>query len=84
MCFAGTRRAANPNIEPTARSIPRPKAANEGLKHRVPGFWQFVAKGAALSVDHKQARRCAFQGGNARPQSVKGGLHVASAAKGTC
>jgi hypothetical protein len=48
----------------------------------VPGFWQFVAKGAALSVDHKQARRCAFQGSNARPQSVKGRLDIASAAKG--
>jgi hypothetical protein len=49
----------------------------------VAGFWQFVAKGAALSVDHKQARRCAFKGRNARPQSVKGGLHVASPAKGS-
>jgi hypothetical protein len=49
----------------------------------VAGFWQFVAKGAPLSVDHKQARRCAFKGRNARPQSVKGGLHVASATKGS-
>jgi hypothetical protein len=48
----------------------------------VPGFWQFVAKGAALSVDHKQARRCAFKGSNARPQSVKGRLDIACPAKG--
>jgi hypothetical protein len=82
MCFAGTRRARNPNIQPTARSVARPKAANKRLKHGVPGFWQFVTKGTPLSVDHKQARRCAFQGSNARPQSVKGGLHVASATKG--
>jgi hypothetical protein len=48
----------------------------------VAGFWQFVAKGAALSVDHKQARRCAFKGSNARPQSVKGRLDIASTTKG--
>jgi hypothetical protein len=82
MCFAGTRRARNPNIQATARSVARPKAANEGLKHRVAGFWQFVAKGAALSVNDKQARRCAFKGSNARPQSVKGRLDIASTTKG--
>jgi hypothetical protein len=31
MCFSGTRRAANPNIQPTARSVARPKAANKGF-----------------------------------------------------
>jgi hypothetical protein len=48
----------------------------------VPGFWQFVAKGAALCVDHKQAGLCAFKGRNARPQSVKGRLDIACPAKG--
>jgi hypothetical protein len=48
----------------------------------MPGFWQFVANGAPLCVDHKQAGLCAFKGRNPRPQSVKGGLHVASPAKG--
>jgi hypothetical protein len=84
MCFAGTRRARNPNIQATARSVARSQKANKGFKHGVTGFRQFVAKGAPLYVDHKQARRCAFKGRNARPQSVKRRLHVACPAKGTC
>jgi hypothetical protein len=82
MCFAGTRRARNPNIQATARSVARPQKANKGLKHGVTGFRQFVTKGAALCVDDKQAGLCAFKGSNARPQSVKRRLHVASATKG--
>jgi hypothetical protein len=84
MCFAGTRRASDPHVKPTASRIPRPQKANKGFKHGVSRLWQFVAKGAALCVDHKQAGRSAFKGRNPRPQSVKGRLHVASAAKGTC
>jgi hypothetical protein len=82
MCFAGTRRAANPNIQATARSVARPKATHKGFQHGVPGFWQFVAKGAPLCVNHKQAGRCAFKGRDTRPQSVKGRLDIASATKG--
>jgi hypothetical protein len=82
MCFAGTRRARNPNIQPTARSVARSKATHKGFKHGVTGFWQFVAQRVARRINHKQARRCAFKGRDTRPQSVKGGLDIACPAKG--
>jgi hypothetical protein len=63
--FARPRRARNPHIQATARSVPRPKAADKRFKHGVPLRWQLAAQRQALAVNHKQAGGCAFKRFNA-------------------